>query len=352
MRRFQLEPMAPTLGGRLFRAYMVAFFLALVALSVLVAWAFPRQDRLAAERHRRLAGATAEVTETRVEKRVSRTRGTWWEVTVAYSFEVDGAQRLGFNSTFSSREADFAGESEALEYAARHPKGSRVTVWYDPADPGDSALDPSYEPVSFLVPYGLAVGAVSLWLALVIASRTRREARARPLPVSERRRGLRILAGLAALVAAVAFVLLAASGLPLAWHRWRQASLVESRVYLTGDLEVSYGPITPVVRYYFRPDPAQPVFVDGDAWRFGRRDVASEDEARAIVNRIGEDHRADRLVVYFDPGEPAHNALSKQYGALLTARTASLLGGALALALVAARRLRQAAARLDPGWQR
>ena len=342
-----LKRMAPTLGGRLLRAYVFLFFLGVAGLAALVGWAFPRQDRLAAGRQQRLVTTVAEITHTTVQKRESRRpRRTWWEVDVWYTFEAAGAPRLGMHATFSERELDFDREDDALSYAASRPKGSRTTVWYDAANPADSALEPSYKPVSFLVAPALVVGAIAFVFALGTAWRTVTEARASPLPVSELRRAFRIGAVAALVVAMTALALLVAHAAPLAYHRWRRASLVEGVVYLTGDIGVSYDPLAPVVRYFFRPDAAKPVFVNGDAWRFGRRDVASEDEARAIGERIGADYRANQLFVFFDPSEPAYNALSKECGTLLSARALLATAACFVLAALGARRLRLAASRL------
>jgi hypothetical protein len=338
--------MAPTLGGRILRAQAFLFFLAVAGLAALVGWAFPRQDRLAAERQQRLVTTVAEITHTTVRKQKSpRTGRTRWEVEVWYIFEAGGARRPGMRATFSDRELEFVHEDDALAYAARRPVGSRTMIWYDAANPADSALEPSYKPVSFLVTPALVVGAIAFVFALGTAWRTVTEARASPLPVSERRRAFRIGAVAALVVAVTSLALLVAHAAPLAYHRWRRGSLVEGVVYLTGDIGVSYDPLAPVVRYFFRPDATKPVFVNGDAWRFGRRDVASEDEARAIGDRIGDDYQAQRLVVFFDPSEPVYNALSKECGALLSPRATLATAAGFVLAVLGARRLRVAASR-------
>jgi hypothetical protein len=250
------------------------------------------------------------------------------------------------HATFSERELDFVHEHDALSYAASRPVGSRTIVWYDAANPADSALEPSYKPVSFLVTPALVVGAIAFVFALGTARRTVIDTRARPLPVSEWRRAFRIGAVAALVVALTSLALLVAHAVPPAYHRWRQGSLVEGVVYLTGDIGVGYDPLAPVVRYFFRPDPAKPVFVNGDAWRFGRRDVASEDEARAIGERISGDYQAHKLFVFFDPSEPAYNALSKECGTLLSARATLATAACFVLAVLGARRLRLAASRL------
>ena len=347
----RLQPMEPTVGGRLFRVWAVAFFMGVAAVSLFVTWAFPRQDRLAAERHERLVTAAGTVSRTDVRAYEKRRRGqgrrTWWEVEVWYTFEVEGRRQAGVDASFHHRAPHFTTEREALDYAARHPAGSVVTVWYDPADPSESARDPAYEPVAFLVPWALGIGAVAAALGTWVARRTVKEARARPLPASERHRGVRIAAAVLTLVSLVSSAVLTAGLGPRAWHLWRQRSLESGPVYLSGNPDVDYQPITPQVRYSFRPDMAHPtVFVDGDAWRFGRTDVGSEEEAQAIVARISEDYRADRLVVYFDPREPTFNALSREYGSPVSARTASVAALALLLSVVALLRLRPVIARL------
>jgi hypothetical protein len=357
MKLIQLVPMEPTLGGRLSRAAAVALFLGVTAVGLLASWALPRQDRLAAERHARLRSTPGTVTRADVraydERRKRQGRRQWWEVEVWYTFEVDGRQQVGVAASFSHRATEFGTASEAQDFAARHPAGKVVTVWYDRAHPEDSALDPAYVPAGFLAPWALAIAFAAFALALWIAHRTVQEARARPLPPSERYRGLRIVAFTLAVAAVSMSGLLSAHLVPWAWHRWRQRTLVSGAVYLHGDMDVDYRPVTPVVRYSFRPDVAQPtLFVDGDAWRFGRADVGSEEEARAIRARIGEDYRADRLVVHFDTRDPTFNALSLEYGPLLSARSASLAGLALAVSLVALLRLGPAMSRLRKSWPR
>jgi hypothetical protein len=197
------------------------------------------------------------------------------------------------------------------------------------------------------VPYALASGGAGLALGLTIARRTLREARARPLSASERRKGFRICAGAAAVVALASAGLLVADGAPLLRHRWRQASLVTATAYLMGEVEVHYESI-PVVSYRFQPVPPAGIIHEGSAWRFGSATVSTEQEARDTAARLEDDSRADRLVVHYDPDEPAYNALRPEYGTRLTAWTATASGAALLLALLVLRSAWHRARALKP----
>ena len=175
-----------------------------------------------------------------------------------------------------------------------------------------------------------AVSVLSFVATVAFARQRLREVRlGPPLPAAERRKG-RVLGLVVAAVPAVALAFhLGGWGL----HLIRLTRLTKATVHLTGDLEVSYGPPTPKVRYFFRALPGDTRFQEGSAWRFGRASVSSDEEAEAIVKRLGEEYRASTLTVHFVRGNPATNALTTGYGGVLETRAALALAGILALGL-------------------
>lgn len=342
---FLFRPMGPTLGDRAIRIWGVVFFLALGAVGLLTIWAFPRQDRLWEAQRARLVETegvmqTAELDEIRLRR---PRRATRWEVESSYVYVVDGQERVGFHADFSSRSPRFSSREEAVLYARGIAPGTRVRVWYDAANPLESARSPTQAPVSHLVwPLG-GLGALSVLLALRLARHARLQFREVPLSDEERRKGLRMAGAFASAVAAVSLAIIAADVAPWLLHAPRSLRLRTAKVYLTGDVEVEHNPTVPEVAYFFRAEPGSDRFTKGNAWRFGRVVVHSEGEAEAAVRRILEDSVADRLVVHFDPKNPARNALYREFGWLLEARTAMALAALLGVSAFGALRLRRAA---------
>lgn len=333
-RLFQLTPLGPTFGARIGSVLLVLLFLVIGSASAVFAWAMPRQDARAEARAARLekAEATIRQAESRyVERRLGRRSSeTGHEVTLRYDFDVRGKPVTGSAFTFSEREARVPTEEEAEILLKRYPVGAKRTVWYDRDHPSDCALDPVYIPVTA---YALPAGAVSVLAfaaTLAFARQRLREVRlGPPLPAAERRKGHRLGLVVAAVPALVLATHLGGWGL----HLVRLTRLTKATVYLTGDLEVSYGPPTPKVRYFFRAQPDETRFWEGSAWRFGRASVSSDEEAEAIVKSLGEEYRASTLSVHFVRGNPATNALTTGYGGVLETWAALALTGILALGL-------------------
>jgi hypothetical protein len=333
-RLFQLTPLAPTFGARVGSVRLVFLFVVVGSASAVFAWAMPRQDARAEARAARLekTEATIRQAESRyVERRIGRRSSeTGYEVTLRYDFDARGRVVTGSAFTFSEREARVSTEEEAESLLKRYPVGAKLPVWYDRDHPSDCALDPVYIPVTAYVIPAAAVSVVSFVATIAFARQRLREVRlGPPLPAAERRKGH--LLGL--VVAAVPALILAFHLGGWGLHLVRLTRLTEATVYLTGDLEVSYGPPTPQVRYFFRALPGETRVWEGSAWRFGRASVSSDEEAEAIVKRLGEEYQASTLAVYFVRGNPATNALTTGYGGVLETWAVLALTGVLALGL-------------------
>ena len=91
----------------------------------------------------------------------SDSEGTSYHPEIRYEYALDGARFIGdrYRYTFST-----SGKKSAEQAVAVHPVGRTVTVYYNPADPSDSVLQPGMEGGDllvglFLLPFNLvAVG--------------------------------------------------------------------------------------------------------------------------------------------------------------------------------------------------
>lgn len=83
--------------------------------------------------------------------RGGRTARTWL-ARFAYEYEAGGRTYTGRRVAFYKR----CTGSWAREFVARHPVGSRVRVYYDPARPAESVLDRSFRAL-WLLPFFAAV---------------------------------------------------------------------------------------------------------------------------------------------------------------------------------------------------
>jgi|GEM_PF-3966279 len=331
--------MAPTIGSRALRVYAVLVFLAVAGVCALVCWAFPRQDRLASARDGRLRSVDGEIWSTEIQTWKMRrpSRRIEWEVSVRYTFEVGGREYSGQHLDFSHTSAKFSAETDAARFQSRYPVRKRVTVWYDSADPWDSALDPAWVPVTPYVIPAVAVGTFSFIVAFLLARDTLRWARENPLPPEEIARGLANLRNASAAFAGLAAAVLLVHFLPVLWHH----AVVKPRLgtvdtFLTGAPEVRGDPPYPDVQYLFKVEGETELRL-GSAWRFGRLGVESEATAEALAARLRDENVARGHVVHFVPGDPSRNALSTDHGGVLSRApvVASAVVFALGLALAA-----------------
>lgn len=352
--------MAPTIGSRALRVYAILVFLAVAGVCALVCWAFPRQDRLASARGGRLRSVDGEIRSTEIQTWKMRRprRRIEWEVSVRYTFEVGEREYSGQHLDFSHTGAKFSAEADAVRFQSRYPERKRVTVWYDSADPWDSALDPAWVPVTpYVIPAG-AVGTLSFVIALLLARDTLRWARENPLPPEEIARGLANLRNASAAFAGLAVVVLLVHFLPVLWHH----AVVKPRLgtvgaSLTGAPEVRGDPPYPDVQYLFKVEGETELRL-GSAWRFGRLGVESEAVAEALATRLRDENVASGHVVHFVPGDPSRNALSTGHGGVLprapvvASAVVFLLGLALAALSSKARRRYPPSRPIGlPGWR-
>lgn len=341
---FRFQRMKPTVGARVERAAAVLLFLAVAAVCGVVLRAFPRQDRLAEEREARLAATTGTVTSTAVEHVRRRRRADDWNLTVRYTFEVNGRTYHGASFDFSHRERRLGSEAEAAALRARFPDGARVPVWYDATDPNVSALERTWTPVRFYVIPAAAVGALSLLAAVLLARHALRQHRATPLPRAAVVATLRRARNVSAAIGGAGAFLFLLHGAPIAWHAVFVAPrLAEATPIFMWELTVHAGPPTPASKYTFRPEGSE-TWIEGTAWRFGRTGLPTWEEADATRLRLEAQHRDGVLRVRYLPSDPSRCALTPDHGGLLprfvvlAALLAALLfGPAAALATFALR---------------
>ncbi|MEO6324479.1 MAG: DUF3592 domain-containing protein, partial [Thermoanaerobaculia bacterium] len=267
---FGLQQMESTVGARIARAATALLFLVIGIVCALVLWAFPRQDRLATERDARLMKTSGTIGSTKVTLRRRRGGGSRWELEAWYRYEVGGRAYRGARIQFHGGSLTFPTEQQVLAARASWADGSPVTVWYDSAEPGNSALDPAWKPVTGLVPWAAGIGLLSLVATYSIARTTLREAQRFPIPPEEITRALRHVRNICMVLAGSAIILLAVHGAPIAFHDLFVKPRLRMAVPLFfWELDVHNGPPTPVSKYRFRPENRQD-WVEGRAWRFGR----------------------------------------------------------------------------------
>lgn len=338
-----------TLGALAARVGGVVFFLAVAVICALVLWAFPRQDRLAAERDARVLQTSATIRSTELIHKRGRDRAfSHWELEAWYRYDVEGKTWVGNKFHFHGGALRFPTEAEARAARAAWADGSTVTVWYDPAEPGNSALIRDWKPVSSLVPWAAGIGLLGLATAWVMAVATWRQLRRAPLPDAVITRAIGRLKNLGAVVAGSAAVLLAAHAAPMVWHDWFvKPRLAQAVPVFHWELDVHHGPPTPVSKYVFRPE-GRTDWVEGRDWRFGRTGLATMDDAEAVKERLQAAHREGRLRVAYLPSDPSRCALSPEHGGTfprsvwLSAAVLFALAAPLAGLCHRARRRRQA----------
>lgn len=92
--------------------------------------------------------------------------GTSYSPDIEYHYEVDGQSYTSEQHVYG--EIGSSNRSLAKKAVAKFPQGKSVTVYYNPADPGDAVLDRSFESMPwflllFLTPFNLVM--VGLWWA-------------------------------------------------------------------------------------------------------------------------------------------------------------------------------------------
>jgi Protein of unknown function (DUF3592) len=253
---------------------------------------------------------------------------------VRYTYEVEGRTFRSSHQTLNEQ-PEFSTVAEANAFLAGFPPGAGVQVYYNPDNPAESALEPRF---GSMAGYVWGAGIIGLGLvaaALLVAVRTRREMRERPLAPAERRKTLRVAGGAAAIAT------LAATGILTwdAWDRWSHARRVPHLRQAPGRLGV-------LVAYDDRVDVTYTYNVPGspggsrrgEQWRFGRQTVDDPAEAEAFKKQREGRFAID---VWYDERSPECSALDSAYVAHLTAwEQAALLAVAAVFAALtwAARR--------------
>jgi hypothetical protein len=164
-----------------YRRYLFAIALVISAPYAWIAWRGYGLLRLAAERETTFQAAPGTVTAASVETRRAG-RGLAYAPAVRYRYVVGSDTLSGSQATV----LDAAGsESWAAGIAARFHPGQRVTVFYNPARPGQSFLLPDTGHLAgWLIGSGLFLLGALLWAGRRPRGKQETDARASPTPLS------------------------------------------------------------------------------------------------------------------------------------------------------------------------
>lgn len=88
--------------------------------------------------------------------------GDSWQPRVSYRYLAEDVQRTGVTIKFGENSYDSRRTAE--EILARYPVGRPVAVYYDPADPETSVLEPGVTAGSYIL---LAVGSIFVVLSVI-----------------------------------------------------------------------------------------------------------------------------------------------------------------------------------------
>ena len=88
--------------------------------------------------------------------------GYMYRPEVSYSYQAGGADFVGTRPKFGAR-ISLSWSGPAARTTRKYPVGSRVTVWYDPADPQESVLETGVTALAWL---SLAAGSIFLALGI------------------------------------------------------------------------------------------------------------------------------------------------------------------------------------------
>jgi hypothetical protein len=78
------------------------------------------------------------------------TSETYWAI-VVYEYSVDGVEYSSDRISFGLSRNSSGGEEETRSAVKRYPKGSTVTVYYDPEDPASATLERQVSPTAHYV---------------------------------------------------------------------------------------------------------------------------------------------------------------------------------------------------------
>ena len=95
---------------------------------------------------------------------ISVSSGSGYDVTCSY--EVDGQTFTCYQVGFGEKKLLFNSD-DAQRVQRRYPKGTIVDLYYDPADPEISVLEPGVRPGTYnalIIPVLLALMAIGFWL--------------------------------------------------------------------------------------------------------------------------------------------------------------------------------------------
>jgi len=298
-----------------------------------------RRYRELVPRLRQVPGTTEAGTVEQGQRGGRRTKVTYYSATIPFVYEVEGRTLRGRNYELNYQ-PEFSTAEEAQEFLARWPAGTGVTVWCNPDDPRESALEPRYRAMgtSGILWAMLAFGLGLLFAVVQVSVALRRDMRDRPLPLPERRKVLTVTGGIAALGALAAGGALAWDG----WDRWSHARRAPYLRQVAGWLEfvgARSDPDRVEVTYQYALPGEPPRSRPGNQWRFGRQ-TTNAAEAEAFEARM--DRQRPFAEIWYDAQHPADSALQPHHVPHLENDVRlALFGGSLLLGYAAARAYRK-----------
>ncbi len=108
-------------------------------------------------------GTPGQITESAIDVTTDAESDPSYSPQVAYTYQVNGTFYEGYRIKFG--ENTYSSEREALEILGMYPVGQTVMVYYDPADPDNTVLEPGVSGGSYIV---LSVGVIFVVVSLAI----------------------------------------------------------------------------------------------------------------------------------------------------------------------------------------
>ena len=97
-----------------------------------------------------------------VRERARNGGGSTYQAKVEYQYAIEGVTHYGSRVSFAGN-VNTSNRGAAMKITDQYRKGTEVAVYYDPADPEESVLEPGLSAMIFLMP---AIGGVFLVIGL------------------------------------------------------------------------------------------------------------------------------------------------------------------------------------------
>lgn len=159
-----MEPIWGTLLGVFCAGF---FFLLFVGLGIFFIYRGV-QDRKKSEASQGWPGTMGQVTVSEIRRDVDTDSEGYSSATytpeVEYTYEVSGQVFTGKKISFGFK-TGYGNRSKAEARLANYPEGSQVTVYYDPANPGDAVVERKPSGTSTMMVVGIIFAVIGVCLA-------------------------------------------------------------------------------------------------------------------------------------------------------------------------------------------